>query len=340
MRQKRKLKRIVVKPGAPDLALSRSMKSGILLSVQQLELINEEEIPARLDVFLSKNLPNYSRTYFQSLIEQEKVLLNGKLAKKREEVKKGDKISLEIIPPPKMEARAEEIPLDIVYEDDYFLAINKPSGMVTHPAPGNTSGTFANALLYHLGDESPFEDEELRPGIVHRLDKDTSGLLLAAKTQEAHLRLSEAFQRRDIQKEYLAITTGGPNRSHIIENEIGRHPYKRKEMAVLPTGGKIAITEVLPLAHNERMSLLLLRPKTGRTHQLRVHLKSIGSPILGDVIYGKKCEHRLMLHAWRLTFIHPITKVEVRLHAPIPAEMGALIAKLNRSTLPNFEVTC
>jgi 23S rRNA pseudouridine1911/1915/1917 synthase len=198
--------------------------------------------------------------------------------------------------------------------------------MVVHPAPGHWSGTFVNALLGHCKDLAP-SDDPLRPGIVHRLDKETTGVLLAAKTLQAHQKLIEMFSQRKMDKLYLAICQGRPANT-TINMPIGRHPVHRKEMTVLPDGRE-AITEIQVAAFNDKTSLVLAKPRTGRTHQIRVHLKHIGCPIIGDPIYGRKDLHdRQLLHAYRLSFDHPITGCPIRILAPIPQDMKQWLQKL------------
>src|SRR3990167_9280125 len=290
----------------------------------------------RIDVLLSQRFPTYSRTYFQRLIEQGAVLLNGEQVKKRICPEEGDEIEVCFQPIAGPSLTPESIPLDIVYEDDDLLAINKPPGMVVHPAPGHWSGTFVNALLAHCQNVLPGQDP-VRPGIVHRLDKETSGLLLAAKTTLAHQRLVEAFSTRRIEKIYLAICCGRPVNG-LIQVPLGRHPVHRKEIAPLPDGRE-AITEVQTLAFDAKTSLVLVRPKTGRTHQIRVHLKHIGCPVLGDSLYGHErlnqslAPKRLLLHAYRLHFDHPITGVRLQLTAPIPEDLKTWIRHLSGSPI-------
>lgn len=294
-------------------------------------IASEEEAGTRLDVFLRKRFPDYSRTYFQYLIEERLVLVNGNVAKKAAPLSDGDEIEVEFAATPEISLDPEPIPLDILYEDAYLLAINKPAGMVVHPAAGNWTGTFVNALLYHC--KLLPQGNTLRPGIVHRLDKETSGLLLAAKTEKTQQALVELFATRKVEKEYLAICLGNPG-SRLIEAPIGRHPIKRKEMAVVEKGGKEAKTRCETLAHNPQFSFIRLFPETGRTHQLRVHLKYIGSPILGDPVYGnasinkKYGIYRQLLHAATLRLIHPITQEKLELQAPLPTDMQRFIAQL------------
>lgn len=293
--------------------------------------VSPEEEGVRIDKLLADRFPAYSRTYFQHIIDQGCVLLNGDLVKKRVCPEEGDEIEVCFQAMPGPSLAPEAIPLEILYEDDHILAINKPPGMVVHPAPGHWSGTFVNALLAHCANVAPCDDP-LRPGIVHRLDKDTSGVLIAAKTLPAHQRLIEAFSKRRVDKLYLAVCCGKPANG-TIQAPIGRHPVHRKEMAVL-SDGREAISEVQTAAFNEKLSLVLIRPKTGRTHQIRVHLKHIGSPVLGDPIYGNErlnqalSPERLLLHAYRLSFDHPITGAPIRLSAPIPEDLKLWMRRL------------
>lgn len=288
--------------------------------------ISAEEEGTRIDKLLTNRFPQHSRTYFQHLIDIGCVLVNGESVKKRTIPEEGDEIEVCFQATPEASLLPEKIPLEILYEDDHILAINKPAGMVVHPAPGHWSGTFVNALLAHCQDLAP-GDDPLRPGIVHRLDKDTTGILLAAKTLQAHQKLIELFSQRKMEKLYLAICQGKPSNG-VINAPIARHPVHRKEMAVL-SDGREAISEVQVAACNDKMSLVLVKPRTGRTHQIRVHLKHIGCPVIGDPIYGKKDLHdRQLLHAYRLSFEHPITGIPIRLMAPIPQDMKAWLQKL------------
>lgn len=289
-------------------------------------MVTAEEEGVRVDKLLAERFPNHSRTYFQHLIEEGFVLLNGERIKKRVTPEEGDEIEVCFQASPEACLTPESIPLEILYEDEHLLAVNKPPGMVVHPAPGHWSGTFVNALLAHCQALAPTGDP-LRPGIVHRLDKDTSGVLLAAKTLPAHQRLVDAFSRRRVDKLYLAICTGKP-RNGVVDVPIARHPVHRKEMAPLPDG-KEAITDIQTAAFNEKISLVLARPKTGRTHQIRVHLKYLGTPVLGDPVYGKKMEEtRQMLHAYRLSLAHPITGINLTFTAPIPEDMKNYLRSL------------
>lgn len=257
--------------------------------------IAEEEAGERLDKILAKRLSGAgSRTYFQFLIDEGKVLVNGAPVKKRAKPKAGDEVEVEYILTPELELKPENIPLKILYEDEAILVVDKPPGMVVHPAAGNWTGTFVNALLYHcreaFSQQMPqipqtsqiSHKNALRPGIVHRLDKDTSGLLIAAKTALTQQRLIDQFMNRQVYKEYLAICIGNPG-TGTIDAPIGRHPVHRKEMTILQKGegGRPALTHYRVLAFDERLSLVSVVIATGRTHQIRVHLKHLGQPIDG-----------------------------------------------------------
>lgn len=289
----------------------------------------EEDLGLRLDKVLTLKFPDCSRTYFQNLIEKGSVLINGVSVKKREQLKLGDEIEICFELTPEIDLTPENIPLDILFEDDDLLVVNKPAGMVVHPAPGHFSGTFVNALLFYCQSLDLSAGEPLRPGIVHRLDKDTSGALIAAKTSYAHKALVELFSQRKVKKSYKAICVGFPSITE-INAPIKRHPTKRQEMTVIE-GGKPAITILAPLAKTQELSLLDVDLITGRTHQIRVHLKHIGCPLLGDPIYGRDTANtkwktpRQLLHAEKISFPHPRTQKEISLTAKIPPDMQAFV---------------
>lgn len=298
-------------------------------------VVGEEENPARVDKYLSAILPDLSRSQLQRLIKQACVQVNGKLVKAHRQVAQGDVIALQLPQPISLAVEPQDIPIDILYEDADLLVINKPPAMVVHPAPGNLQGTLVNALLYCIKDLSSINGV-LRPGIVHRLDKDTSGCLLVAKNDRSHVSLSQQFESRTIQKEYLALVWGRMMQaSGIIDMRIGRHPIQRKKMAVRPEG-RDAITHYERLEEMGGCTLLSLRPKTGRTHQLRVHLASMGFPILGDLQYARRRPERKftvpvprqMLHAASIAFIHPSSNQVMRFQAPIPQDMQDVIEAL------------
>ena len=297
-----------------------------------LLVVTEEEAGERLDKVLTARFKGaYSRTYFQYLIDAQLVLLNGETVKKRIKLSLGDEIEVQFAATPEIALLPEQIPLTILYEDEFLIAINKPPGMVVHPAPGNWTGTFVNGLLYHC---SQLEGEEgsLRPGIVHRLDKDTSGVLIAAKTLEVQQKLTALFASRQVYKEYLAICVGRPADGE-ISTLIGRHPIYRKQMAVVPRG-KQAITHIKTMGWNDQLSVVKVVILTGRTHQIRVHLKHNGTPVLGDALYGNISVNRTygverqLLHAEILRFNHPMTGQLLEIKAPLPGDMLTFVQKI------------
>lgn len=281
----------------------------------------------RLDRFLQRKMPEASRSRLQDLIRQRHATLNARSTKPGAILKPGDVVEIDLPEPKAVNVIAQDIPVDILYEDKDLIVINKPAGLVVHPAAGNPDGTLVNALLHHCGDLSGIGGE-LRPGIVHRLDKETSGCMVVAKHDVAHARLTEQFSGRRITKLYLAALAGMPAAtSGRIQNRIGRHPVDRKRMAVLFDGaGKEAVTEWKLIGSHQGCALVLCRLLTGRTHQIRVHMKEcLFAPILGDALYGRRSREpvatgRLMLHAWRLAFEHPITLMPMAFEAAIPAE--------------------
>lgn len=285
-------------------------------------IVSEEESGNRLDKLLSVHFPGYSRTYFQFLIEQGSVLVNGEVWKKREKPQTGDEVEVCFLYTPELSLVPQQIPLEILFEDAHLIAINKPAGMVVHPAPGHPNGTFVNALLFHC---SAIEGmDPLRPGIVHRIDKETSGVLLAAKTAEAHRKLVQLFSERAIEKKYVAVCIGCPPEG-LVDLPIKRHPTRRKEMSVCPEG-KEAKSIIHHLSRQGPLTVVEVDLLTGRTHQIRVHLKHLGAPILGDSLYGSACSNkkyntaRQLLHAKRLRFTHPFTRQIVDLEAPFPTD--------------------
>lgn len=301
------------------------------MNPEGLIVITEEEAGERLDKILARRFSEVrSRTYFQELIADQCVLLNGSPVKKRVQPKAGDEVEIAFRAAPELQLQAENIPLEILYEDPYLLAINKPAGIVVHPAVGNWSGTFVNALLYHC--QQLEKADSIRPGIVHRLDKETTGVLLAAKTPQAQQKLIELFASRSVYKEYLAICVGNPGEGE-IEAPIGRHPVHRKQMAV-QEGGRAALSRIRTLAYDQQLAVVSVVLVTGRTHQIRVHMKHRGTPVLGDPLYGSMSANqrfkigRQMLHAWRVRFVHPVTGQEIALEAPIPPDMKQLMEKL------------
>lgn len=280
----------------------------------------------RLDAYLAGALPDLSRSRIQVLIREQHILLNGKPAKPRDSVKSGDSVSLALPEAVPDIASPQDIPLDILFEDEHILVLHKEHGIVVHPAPGNPDGTLVNALLHHCKGQLSGIGGVERPGIVHRLDKDTSGCLVVAKSDTAHQSLTTQFSERStMEKLYLAVTHGIPKPDKgTIFTHIGRHPVNRQKMAVInPPGGKTAITDYETLCTDPatKTALILCHLHTGRTHQIRVHMHHLGTPILGDPIYGKKHElptPRLLLHAWQLTFNHPVSGKKLHFTAPPP----------------------
>lgn len=303
----------------------------------------------RVDAYLTSRFSDYSRSIFQKIIDAEAVLVNGQPVKASYKVRLDDEILVWLpelsdeIPAP------EDIPIGVVYEDSAFIVVNKPPGMVTHPAKGHWSGTLVNALQFHFDTLSTLAGEH-RPGIVHRLDRDTSGLLIVAKDDLAHRHLALQFEQRTIRKEYLALVTGVPQRdSDYIERTIGPHPTSRERMAIrLPEdGGKVAVTFYEVLERFRGYALVRCKPQTGRTHQIRVHMAHIGHPVLADKLYSgrdrlllgdligqdapdaaKVVLERQALHAHSLHLRHPITGVELDLTAPLPDDIAGALAAL------------
>ncbi len=286
----------------------------------------------RLDAFLAARLEDLSRSRIQTLIREQFIIVNGNPAKPRDSVKPGDLIAIAIPEAVPLDNAPQDIPLDILFEDDDLVVLNKAPGMVVHPAPGNPDGTLVNALLHHCRGKLSGIGGVERPGIVHRLDKDTSGCLVVAKSDAAHQSLVTQFSERStMEKLYLAVTMGIPKpEKDTVFTHIGRHPVNRQKMAVVnPPGGKTAITdyEILATDAATLTSLVLCHLHTGRTHQIRVHMHHKGAPLLGDPIYGKPSKNptlpdRLMLHAWRLSFDHPVSGKRHLFEAPVPEEFG------------------
>ena len=286
---------------------------------------------ARLDKYLSEVFPEHSRSFFQNCIENGQVLVDGRPARAKEKPREGSVITFFAEEPRELEAKPEDIPLDIVYEDGDIAVINKPKGMVVHPAPGNETGTLVNALLFHMKDLSGINGV-LRPGIVHRLDKDTTGLLVIAKNDAAHISLAEQIREKTARREYTALVFGGFREEEgRVDAPIARHKTDRKRMAVVP-GGREAVTLFQVAARYEKYTLLHLRLTTGRTHQIRVHMAYIGHPVAGDAVYTKQKfpypTQGQMLHAHRLTLTHPRTGERITFEAPLPAYFREILSRL------------
>lgn len=306
---------------------------------QETLIVSEQENDIRLDRILATRYSDLrSRTYFQYLIRHGYVQVNGKNEKKQFRPSVGDTIDIRFMLTPELDLTPENIPLDIIYEDDVIVVVNKPVGMVVHPAPGNWSGTFVNALLYHcnMTSEQFKGSSKARPGIVHRLDKETSGVLIAAKDPVTQERLASQFSSRTISKEYLSVCCGNPEKGR-INAPIGRHLTKRKLMAVLETEGREAITEYETIVSDGKISIVRVKLITGRTHQIRVHMQHLRTPILGDSSYGnpQRNDHfkakRQLLHAWRLQLKHPTTGEPISFVAKIPDDLQIYLDKFSVS---------
>lgn len=275
----------------------------------------------RLDRFLAEQLPQFSRARIQQLIRGGWITRNGKPARPRDVVQAGDMLLVSEAPVEKLTTQAEAIPLDLIFEDNDLLVLNKPPGMVVHPGAGHRHHTLVNALLSHCRDLSGIGGKE-RPGIVHRLDKETSGCLVVAKNDETHRGLAVQFANRTVNKVYLALIAGKLRRpAGSIDEKIGRHPIHRQRMSVSPERGRAAKTDYRVMGAGNGVSLIECRLHSGRTHQIRVHLHHIGHPVLGDKVYGRKgtTQHdRQMLHAWKLGFHHPRSGEWKEFEAPLP----------------------
>lgn len=326
-------------------------------TLEKIELmVPEGTIPKklrqRLDQFLSQNIEDLSRSRLQALIYEEMVTLNERtITDPARRVKPEDKITVTIPPAENLDILPEDIPIEVVYEDDNLLVVNKPAGMVVHPAPGNNSGTLVNALMHHCGESLSGIGGVKRPGIVHRIDKDTSGLLVVAKSDQAHQGLSEQFANHSLTRKYQAIVWGLPSpTSGTVEGNLGRHPVDRKRMAVVkPPHGKHAVTHfktIKPLSMGSA-ALIECQLETGRTHQIRVHMTHIGHSLVGDPVYGKVSKsrtanlsqqakallqnfNRQALHAKTIGFQHPVTGEEILLESQISADMQQLLYTLGQ----------
>jgi 23S rRNA pseudouridine1911/1915/1917 synthase len=305
------------------------------------------EQPKRLDVFLVNRERDISRSALQRLIELGRIRINDQVVKPSQKIKPGDRITMDVPKPEPLELKGEAIPLEVLYEDDHLLVLNKPAGIVVHPAPGNWTGTLVNALLHHFtssgGTVSTIGGKE-RPGLVHRLDKETSGVMVIAKTDQAHRHLAGQFKLHTITRVYEALIFGLPKKGHgLIELAIGRDSKERKKFSARTSRPKDSVTEYKIYRRFGKLAAhVLLYPKTGRTHQLRVHLTSLGHPILGDPTYGGHKVStiegvdipRVMLHAKTLGFRHPATGQVLEYTRPSPPDMDAVMQALDRLALP------
>ncbi|MCI7473028.1 MAG: RluA family pseudouridine synthase [Clostridiales bacterium] len=287
----------------------------------------------RADQFLARMLPELTRSAAQRLLEEGAVTLNGLPVKKNYKTNAGDELVLALPDPAPIDVLPQDIPLDVIYEDDDVIAVNKPVGLVVHPAAGHPDGTLVNALLYHCGNSLSGINGELRPGIVHRIDRDTSGLIIAAKNDFAHLSLAEQLQDHSLYREYEAVCVGNlKDKSGTVDAPIFRHPTDRKKMAVNKLQGRRAVTHWSVLEHLNGYTHIQCRLETGRTHQIRVHMAYMGHPLLGDVVYGSKKPWPGLagqcLHARRLSFIHPRIGERVTLECPLPRWFEAVLTRL------------
>lgn len=297
-------------------------------------IVSEELSGLRLDKFLSEVFEDLSRSRGQKLIEAGAVCVNGEttLAGKRP-VEAGETISVELPEPEELAVLPADIPLDIVYEDEAVLVVNKPKGMVVHPAPGHTNDTLVNALLFHVPQLSGINGVA-RPGIVHRIDRDTTGLLAVCKTDAAHQSLAKQLEEHSITRKYYAIAVGNLKEDGTVDAPVGRHPTDRKKMSVQPKTGRRAVTHYHVLEHlqNGRYTLIECRLETGRTHQIRVHMASLHHPLLGDTVYGSEKQpfqtQGQVLHAGVLGFVHPGTGEYMEFQAPLPDYFTRLLEKL------------
>lgn len=307
--------------------------------------VTEKHVGKRLDLFIGHYEPHVSRSRIQTLIKEGGVLVNSCRERPGYRVRLGDSVEIELPDKKSHAVLPEPIPLDVIYEDEYMVVLNKPAGLVVHPAPGNYTGTLVNALLYHYGGLPSIGDEAgaERAGIVHRLDKDTSGVMVVARTREALSALSSQFKNRIVQKKYLVIVAGVIKKgSGVIEAGIGRHVKDRKKISVHTQKARDALTIFRVKERLKDATLLEVEIKTGRTHQIRVHMAYIGHPVLGDRVYGGArvtkigdiVLSRQMLHAESLSLLHPVTSHPMKFIAPLPPDFADAVQKLKRQGAP------
>lgn len=303
---------------------------------QMTDKVSPEQSEDRLDHFLTQQHPEQSRSYFQKQIKQGNITVNGKtVTKSGFLINAGDEIVTLIPALAETQIVAEDIPLDILYEDDDVLVVNKPKGMVVHPSAGHTSGTLVNAVMHHCADSLSGINGEIRPGIVHRIDMDTTGALIICKNDTAHVDIAEQIKQHTVTRRYRGIVCGVVKEDEgTIQGAIGRHPTQRKKMAINEKNGKPAVTHYKVLKRFARYTYMEFRLETGRTHQIRVHMASIGHPLLGDEVYGnpknlaKSGLQGQTLHAMIIGFIHPTTKEYMEFEAPLPPYFVNLLQKI------------
>ena len=295
----------------------------------------KEDVGTRIDVFLAENMEDLSRSGVQKLIDEGMITLNGGKTKANYKLREKDIIDVTVPEVKEVEILPEDIPLDILYEDADVIVVNKPQGMVVHPAPGHTSGTLVNALMFHCGDDLSGINGEKRPGIVHRIDKDTSGVLMVAKNDMAHQSLAAQLAEHSITRKYNAVVYNGFNEDEgTVNKPIGRNPQDRKKMAVTEKHSRHAVTHYRVIERMEKFTLIEAQLETGRTHQIRVHMTYIGHPLLGDPVYGPKKQPVSLegqaLHARVLGFVHPRTGEYMEFEAPLPPHFEALLERLRK----------
>lgn len=300
---------------------------------QERFFVNEEDAGERIDKYLAEVLPDLTRSYLQKVMKQEQVMVAGQPVKANYRLKAEDMVEITIPDAVEPDIKPENIPLDILYEDDYVLVVNKPKGMVVHPAAGHTSGTLVNAVMYHCKENLSGINEVLRPGIVHRIDMDTTGSLIICKNDMAHNHIAEQLKVHSITRKYRAIVHGVIKEDEgRVDAPIGRHPVDRKKMAINEKNGKSAVTNYKVLERFRDYTYVECQLETGRTHQIRVHMASLHHPLLGDAVYGPaKCPYKLQgqtLHAATIGFEHPATGEYLELTAPLPEYFKELLRKL------------
>lgn len=297
--------------------------------------VSPEHTGIRIDKYLAESLPDISRSYLQKLFRDGEIRMNGKAVKASAKTLAGEEIVFAIPEPEEPEILPEDIPLDILYEDDDVILINKPKDMVVHPAAGHYTGTLVNGLMYHCREGLSGINGVLRPGIVHRIDKDTTGVLVVCKNDRAHNGLAEQLAEHSITRKYRAIVCGNLKEDEgTVDAPLGRHPQDRKKMAIVRSGGKRAVTHYRVLERFGKYTYIECQLETGRTHQIRVHMASLGHPLLGDEVYGRgKSPFKLegqTLHAMVLGFIHPTTGEYMEFQAPLPEYFESLLEKLRK----------
>lgn len=300
---------------------------------EEIFQVTDEQDGERLDKMLSIIYPDFSRSFFQKLIKENSIKVNEKVQKANYKVQTDDMISIQIPDAVETTIEPENIPLDILYEDDDLLVVNKPKGMVVHPSAGHYSGTLVNAIMYHCKDSLSGINGEIRPGIVHRIDMDTTGSLIVCKNDESHVAIAAQIKEHSCNRIYVGIVCGNVKEDEgTINAPIGRHPIERKKMAINEKNGKPAITHYKVLKRFGKYTYMQFKLETGRTHQIRVHMASIGHPLLGDELYARNCPFKHLqgqtLHARTIGFIHPRTKEYMEFSAPLPKYFEDLLQKL------------